>query len=76
MAKWLMPGSEQGQTVQTDYAWIEGSLYRRTTDRSDRSVSYAVADEDEASEVPETWLAINGHPRVRTWTPCPEPKES
>lgn len=56
--RWDVPTANQGQTVEVAYADIgttceagAGSLYRRTTDRSNRSVAYARRDGPEYIEV-------------------------
>jgi hypothetical protein len=44
---WIVPPECQGQIVEVAYATsCDGLLWRRVTDRSDRSVTYEVASAD------------------------------
>lgn len=67
---WRTPPSEQGQMVSASYADLrDGRVLRRIVDRSDLSVSYAVADLDpDGLDEPS---GLNGHPSVDSaWIPC------
>lgn len=66
----IMPPEHQGQIVETSYGWYEGSLYRRTTDLSDGSTVWEMADEDESDQLQTHWQAVNGSPKIDTWTLC------
>lgn len=70
------PTTMQGQTVERSYGWADGSLYRRTLDRSDGSVSWAVADDESAAALADAGYGTGTEdhaPRVAEWTPCDEP---
>ena len=69
----ITPPKNQGQIVETSYGWHDGCLYRRIVDRSDGSVIWEMADEDESDHLPEGWCAVNGSPTVDSWTPCNAP---
>ena len=69
----ITPPEHQGQIVETSYGWHDGCLYRRIVDASDGSVIWEVADEDESDHLPTYWQAINGPPKIDTWTPCDAP---
>jgi hypothetical protein len=68
------PPENQGQIVETSYGWHEGSLYRCTLDRSDRSVSWERYDGDGSEDV-EPW---NGDPSRdldrAAWVACDDPE--
>lgn len=50
------PPENQGQIVEVSYGWQAGCLYRRVVDRSDRSVSWSVAsDDDEVNALRREW---------------------
>jgi len=70
----IVPPECQGQTVESSYGWHEGSLYRRTEDRSDGSVWWARADSEESDALPEGWIAVNGAPPCIGWEPCRDPE--
>lgn len=70
----ITPPENQGQMVEVSYGWHEGRLYRRTFDRSDLSESWAVADEEEAQELDESWDPANGRPPIKTWVDCQDPE--
>lgn len=72
----ITPPECQGQMVEVSYGWIDGRLYQRTVDHSDRSVSWAVAD-DRGDRLPESWHPVNGAPDLPStaWIPCAEPIE-
>lgn len=55
-----IPPEYQGQIVERAYALFDGCVYRRTTDRSDKSVTYEVtyaSDDDQG----DYW---NGAPAI------------
>jgi hypothetical protein len=62
IAQYHVPPRCQGQTVEVAYAQVGDTLLRRVTDRSDRSVDYAMAAL-KAAEVDgvEPW---NDEPRI------------
>ena len=69
------PAANQGQMVEVSYGWCDGALYRRITDRSDRSVSWARADDDEAAVEAESSIGLwDAEPSVTTWIACDEPR--
>ena len=69
-------GTDQGQVVEIAYGWSDGALYRRIRDRSDGTETWAVAEEDAAGAVPETWCG-DVQPPVSDddWAPCDAPAE-
>jgi hypothetical protein len=66
----ITPPKNQGQIVETSYGWVDGCLYRRIVDTSDRSVVWEVADEDESDHLPPYWIPRNGPPKIDTWILC------
>lgn len=64
---------DQGQMVEVSYGYSsDGYAYRRTTDRSDGSVSWECGELDWERE-PEG-IDENRSPRVVGWEPCAEPQ--
>ena len=67
---WHIPPACQGQIVEVAYGSDGESFYRRTTNRSDRSVTYAAADvadcgcDDECDH----WSPWNREPSAYEWT--------
>ena len=75
---WHIPGEYQGQMVEVAYGdAYNGKLYRRTTDHSDRSVSYEVADATSCGCESECdcFQPWNSEPAGFRWTPCAAPRE-
>ena len=68
----LVPPVNQGQIVEVSYAGLyDGRVLCRTVDRSDRSVSYAVARlaDDEVED--DSPCGLNHEPRIDgDWTPA------
>lgn len=72
----IVPPECQGQIVEVSYGWFEGSLYRRTRDRSDGTDLWSVADERGAAKLAETsWHPVNSAPPLgaRRWKRCADP---
>lgn len=72
-----IPRSEQGQIVESSYGWVDGEYYRRTEDKSDRSVSWAKADEASRDRLADSSYEAGGEndaPRA-TWESCEAPVE-
>lgn len=70
------PRKNQGQIVDVSYGWHDGSLYRRTIDRSDKSMEWAVADDRSARKEAESEVGLwDRAPEVRSWRPCVEPSD-
>lgn len=69
------PRSEQGQMVVCSYGWHDGAYYRRTVDRSDRSVVWHRAEDP--SEIPDEYNAGGAidAPEVSSWIECDAPDE-
>lgn len=70
--RFLVPPEGQGQMVEVSYAGIyDGRVLRRTHDRSDGSISYAVARLHACEQDDETPCGLNGAPRiVGKWRRC------
>ena len=70
--KFHVPPANQGQIVEVAYGQTDGIVYRRTTDRSDGSVSYECATADDNDEG-DYW---NGEPADvdSDWTECSQPE--
>lgn len=71
---WVTPPEDQGQMIEQSYAWDGPYLWRRTVDRSARPedphrVTYSLADEGAAAEIPDDWHACNAAPPIpeRAW---------
>lgn len=65
-------GEDQGQIVEVSYGYdSEGGAYRRTTDRSDGSVTWEHGDLDWNREPEGT--DNERAPCVVAWTPCKAP---
>lgn len=75
--KMYPPGKNQGQMVEISYGWGDGgSLYMRIFDRSDRSVRWFVADDEEVASLSEDELSLwDDEPAIRDWAACEEPVE-
>jgi len=72
------PRSQQGQMVEYSYGWLAGEFYMREYDRTDRSISWYVADERSRDELSASDYDAGGSdypPAVKKWTACPEPRE-
>jgi len=76
--KLATPRADQGQIVEVSYGWHDGSYFRKTYDRSDRTITWDVADEDSSDRLAMTGYDAGGAdyaPTIDGWTPCEEPKE-
>lgn len=68
MIRWYTRPSDAGQTVTREYAYGgDGTAYRRTTDRSDGTVTVEVGDLDWSRE-PEGEQGPDHIPCVEEWT--------
>lgn len=68
---WTVPPACQGQMVEVAYGDDRSdTLYRRVTDRSDRSVAYATADAADCGCEGECdcWDPANVEPTAYEWT--------
>lgn len=73
-----IPPENQGQIVEVSYGWIEGRLYKRSLDKSDRTEDWWVARDSEAlrdyqESSSELWN--EPPPEKITWKNCEDPKE-
>lgn len=66
--RWHAPPENQGQIVEVSYAGLyDGRVLRRTLDRSDRSVQFAVADLDlDTDDGLGAPPGLNGEPAVES----------
>lgn len=62
---WIVPPRCQGQIVERAYALVEEVEWRRTTDRSDGSVSYERREGEYGS-----WEPWNREPSDEDWEPA------
>ena len=68
---WIVPPECQGQIVEVAYgSQCDGTYYRRTSDRSDGSVTYAVADASDCGcdRECECFDPTNREPKAFVWT--------
>lgn len=77
---WIVPPACQGQIVEVAYAAPgDGYGYRRTTDRSDRSVTHEKVDFDSLDMTEEefatAWDPANAEPTIddSDWSACDDP---
>lgn len=71
------PAREQGQIVTRAYGWHGARFYRKTTDRSDGTVTWHYADDASTWALADTEYDPGGAtepPKVKTWTKCQDPE--
>lgn len=75
MTMYISPRN-QGQIVDVAYGWIEGVLYRRTHDRSDRTTVWHRARPEASAGVREdVWNDAPELDESLAWVACSEPSE-
>ena len=71
------PPECQGQIVEVSYGWLDGTLFCRVYDRSDRTTSWLRCPEERANElIEEGWEPWNSDTSTDGWKPCDEPSEA
>lgn len=72
--RWITPPENQGQMVETSFGSdCAGTYFRRTMDRSDRSISYSAADSSDCgcAEQCSCFDPVNSAPRGFRWFRVP-----